>query len=159
MEQKAYLVLENGTVLEGKRFGAEADVTGEIVFTTAMTGYLETLTDPSYYGQIVVQTYPLIGNRGVDPEAPSKLMASGYIVREWCVEPTDAHEFVTLDEYLKQRGIVGLCGIDTRALTRHIRDHGVMNGVIAESLDDREALLARLEGYRVPPKNPTRWRW
>lgn len=154
MEKKiktAYLLLEDGTSYKGYAMGAEGSAVGEVVFNTDMTTYQDLLQDPTYSGQIVVQTYPLIGNRGVDPEAPSKLMASGYIVREWCVEPTDAHEFVTLDEYLKQRGIVGLCGIDTRALTRHIRDHGVMNGVIAESLDDREALLARLEGYRVPP--------
>ncbi len=149
MEKKiktAYLLLEDGTSYKGYAMGAEGSAVGEVVFNTDMTTYQDLLQDPTYSGQIVVQTYPLIGNRGVDPEAPSKLMASGYIVREWCVEPTDAHEFVTLDEYLKQRGIVGLCGIDTRALTRHIRDHGVMNGVIAESLDDREALLARLEG-------------
>lgn len=147
----AYLLLEDGTSYKGYAMGAEGSAVGEVVFNTDMTTYQDLLQDPTYSGQIVVQTYPLIGNRGVDPEAPSKLVASGYIVREWCVEPTDAHEFVTLDEYLKQRGIVGLCGIDTRALTRHIRDNGVMNGVIAESLDDKETLLARLEGYRVPP--------
>ncbi|HJD23078.1 MAG TPA: carbamoyl phosphate synthase small subunit [Firmicutes bacterium] len=154
MEKKmktAYLLLEDGTSYQGYAMGTEGSAIGEVVFNTDMTTYQDLLQDPTYSGQIVVQTYPLIGNRGVDPEAPSKLVASGYIVREWCVEPTDAHEFVTLDEYLKQRGIVGLCGIDTRALTRHIRDHGVMNGVIAESLDHKEELLARLEGYRVPP--------
>lgn len=78
-------------------------------------------------------------------------MASGYIVREWCVEPTDAHEFITLDAYLKQQHIVGLCGIDTRALTRHIRRNGVMNGVITDSLDNREAWLRQAKSYRVPP--------
>lgn len=154
MDQKmktAYLLLEDGTSYKGYAMGSEGSATGEVVFNTDMTTYQDLLQDPTYSGQIVVQTYPLIGNRGVDPESPSKLVASGYIVREWCVEPTDAHEFITLDEYLRRRGIVGLCGIDTRALTRHIRDHGVMNGVIVPSLDRREELLARLREYRVPP--------
>ena len=125
--KKAYLLLEDGALYQGYAMGAQGDALGEVVFNTDMTTSQDLLQDPTYSGQIVVQTYPLIGNRGVDPESPSRLVASGYVVREWCVEPTDAHEFVTLDEYLKRQGIVGLCGIDTRALTRHIRDHGVMN--------------------------------
>ena len=89
MAKKAYLVLENGTVFQGFSFGAEADVIGEIVFTTAMTGYLETLTDPSYYGQIVVQTFPLIGNYGVIPAdyESARSWVKAYIVREWCQSP------------------------------------------------------------------------
>ena len=147
----AYLVLEDGTVYRGYAMGAEGTAFGEVVFNTDMTTSQDLLQDPTYSGQIVVQTFPLIGNRGVDPVSPSRLVASGYVVREWCVEPTDAHEFVTLDEYLRRQGIVGLCGIDTRALTRHIRDHGVMNGVIAGEIGDKEALMARAKAYRVPP--------
>lgn len=144
MEQKAYLVLENGTVLEGKRFGAEADVTGEIVFTTAMTGYLETLTDPSYYGQIVVQTFPLIGNYGVIPsdfESAAPCLKA-YIVREWCQDPSNFRSEGVLDAFLKSAGIAGLYDIDTRALTRIIREAGVMNAQIVSSREkaDREAL-------------------
>lgn len=123
----AYLLLEDGTVYRGYSMGETGSAVGEVVFNTDMTTYQDLLMDPTYSGQIVVQTYPLIGNRGVDPVSETRLMASGYIVREWCVEPTDAHEFITLDAFLRQQHIVGLCGIDTRALTRHIRNHGVMN--------------------------------
>ena len=149
--KKAYLLLEDGTQYQGYAMGAEGNALGEVVFNTDMTTSQDLLQDPTYSGQIVVQTYPLIGNRGVDPESSSRLVASGYVVREWCVEPTDAHEFITLDEYLKQQRIVGLCGIDTRALTRHIRDHGVMNGMILDSLDNREERLKEMRDYRVPP--------
>ena len=140
MEQSIYLVLEDGTVLEGKSFGAEGEVTGEVVFTTGMVGYLETLTDPSYYGQIVVQTFPLIGNYGVIPEdfESEKPALSAYIVREWCEEPSNFRCQGTLDEYLKKAGVIGLYGIDTRALTRIIREHGVMNGKIVRSLDKKD---------------------
>ena len=136
--------------------GAERDLSageaiGEVVFNTDMTTSQDLLQDPTYSGQIVVQTYPLIGNRGVDPVSPSKFVASGYVVREWCVEPTDAHEFVTLDEYLRGLGIAGLCGVDTRALTRHIRDHGVMNGMIVDTPDASADRMERLKTYRVPP--------
>ncbi|MBS5481540.1 MAG: carbamoyl phosphate synthase small subunit [Acutalibacteraceae bacterium] len=147
----AYLLMADGTVYKGYAMGSEGEALGEVVFNTDMTASQELLQDPTYSGQIVVQTYPLIGNRGVDPVSESKLVASGYIVREWCVEPTDAHEFVTLDEYLRQQGIVGLCGIDTRALTRHIRDFGVMNGLITDSLDQKEEKMERIKAYRVPP--------
>ena len=111
---KAYLILENGTVFEGKSFGAEGEAVGEIVFTTAMTGYLETLTDPSYYGQIVVQTFPLIGNYGVIPsdfesDCPH---VKGYIVKQWCQEPSNFRCEGDLDIFLRKNGIVGLYGID-----------------------------------------------
>ena len=139
---KAYLVLEDGTVYEGYSMGKSAKAIGEVVFNTNCSTYQDLLSDPTYSGQIVVQTYPLIGNRGVDPNASSKLVASGYVVREWCVEPTDAHEYITLDEFLKQDGITGLCGIDTRSLTRKIRKNGVMNGAIVDSLDHKEELLS-----------------
>ena len=118
--QKAYLILENGTVFEGNSFGASGEAVGEIVFTTAMTGYLETLTDPSYYGQIVVQTFPLIGNYGVIPEDFESVrpQVKGYIVRQWCQEPSNFRCEGDLDIFLRKNGIVGLYGIDTRHLTR-----------------------------------------
>jgi carbamoyl-phosphate synthase small subunit len=132
MSKKAYLVLESGEVFEGLSFGAEADVVGEIVFTTAMTGYLETLTDPSYYGQIVVQTFPLIGNYGVIPAdfESSRPWVSAYIVREWCQAPSNFRCEGTLDTFLKKSGIPGLYGIDTRRLTKLIRERGVMNAFL-----------------------------
>ncbi len=132
MAKNAYLVLENGDVFEGWSFGAEADVTGEIVFTTAMTGYLETLTDPSYYGQIVVQTFPLIGNYGVIPSdfESARSWVRAYIVREWCQAPSNFRCEGGLDDYLRQQGIPGLWGIDTRRLTKIIRESGVMNAFL-----------------------------
>ncbi|MBQ9413570.1 MAG: glutamine-hydrolyzing carbamoyl-phosphate synthase small subunit [Clostridia bacterium] len=150
-ERTAYLVLENGKVFTGRFFGAEKEVVGEIVFTTAMTGYLETLTDPSYYGQIVVQTFPLIGNYGVIPaDFESKAPAlSGYIVRDVCDAPSNFRSEGELDRYLKQQGIPGLCGIDTRALTRIVREAGVMNAKIAASTDDLAAILRELKQYSV----------
>lgn len=106
MSRAAYLILENGTVFEGKAFGAEKETTGELVFTTAMTGYLETLTDPSYYGQVVIQTFPLIGNYGVIPadfesDSPS---LKGYIVREWCQVPSNFRCEGDLDTFFKRVG-------------------------------------------------------
>ena len=130
--QKAYLILENGTIFEGKSFGAQGEAIGEIVFTTGMTGYLETLTDPSYFGQIVVQTFPLIGNYGVIPNdfESSHPHVKAYIVREWCQEPSNFRCEGNLDTFLKENNIVGLYGIDTRALTKIVRESGVMNGKI-----------------------------
>lgn len=130
--QKAYLILENGTIFEGKSFGAAGEAVGEIVFTTAMTGYLETLTDPSYYGQIVVQTFPLIGNYGVIPAdfESDRPHVKAYIVRDWCQEPSNFRCEGDLDTFLKQNNIVGLYGIDTRQLTKIVRESGVMNGKI-----------------------------
>lgn len=127
-----YLVLENGMTFKGNAFGAEGDVTAEIVFTTAMTGYLETLTDKSYTGQAVVQTFPLIGNYGIIPEdaESERIGASAYIVREWCEHPSNFRCQGDLDSYLRKNNVVGLYGIDTRALTRILRERGVMNGKI-----------------------------
>ena len=128
----AYLILENGMVFKGKSFGAEVETVGEIVFTTAMTGYLETLTDPSYCGQIVLQTFPLIGNYGVIPEDfESKMVAlAAYIVKYPCKLPSNFRSIESLDALLKKRGIAGLCEIDTRMLTKIIRSSGVLNGKI-----------------------------
>ena len=135
MAGTAYLTLENGTVFEGSSFGAQGEITGEIVFTTGMTGYLETLTDQSYYGQIVLQTFPLIGNYGVIPSdfESSSVGVRAYIVKRPCQDPSNFRSEGNLDTFLKARGIVGLCGIDTRALTKIIRKNGVMNGKITMS--------------------------
>lgn len=153
MEKTAYLILENGKVFKGKSFGAQGAVTGEVVFTTAMTGYLETLTDPSYYGQIVVQTFPLIGNYGVIPEDfESKGPAlKGYIVREVCEHPSNFRCDGKLSEFLESRGIIGLYGIDTRQLTRIIRESGVMNGAITteDVYARKEELLEQIRAYEI----------
>lgn len=148
--QKAYLILENGTIFEGKSFGKSGETVGEIVFTTAMTGYLETLTDPSYYGQIVVQTFPLIGNYGVIPSDFESACphVKGYIVRDWCQEPSNFRCEGDLDTFLKQSGIVGLYGIDTRALTKIVRESGVMNGkIVMEGTTDFG--LTELKNYKI----------
>lgn len=132
MSNTAYLVLENGMSFEGEYFGARGEVTGEIVFATGMTGYLETLTDQSYHGQIVLQTFPLIGNYGVIPsdfESPS-IGPTAYIVKYPCQDPSNFRSEGNLDTFLKEKNVVGLWGIDTRALTKVIREQGVMNGKI-----------------------------
>ena len=131
-EHEAYLILSNGQVFAGRSFGASGSVTGEVVFTTGMTGYLETLTDQSYYGQIVTQTFPLIGNYGVIPDdfESQSVGPKAYIVRHPCADPSNFRSVGTLDAFLKERGIIGLYGIDTRELTRIIRSQGVMNGTI-----------------------------
>ncbi len=149
--QTAYLVLENGKVFSGCSFGARGERVGEIVFTTAMTGYLETLTDPSYYGQIVVQTFPLIGNYGVIPsdfesEAPA---LTAYIVRDWCQDPSNYRSEGNLDIFLREHGIVGLYGIDTRELTRVVREVGVMNAKVTEDISDLSGILKEIRGYCV----------
>ena len=132
MSHTAYLVLENGKVFSGKAFGAVGDVTAEVVFTTGMSGYLETLTEKSFFGQIVVQTFPMIGNYGVIPaDFESDMIApSAYIVKEWCEFPSNFRAEGDLDTFFKEHGVVGLCGVDTRALTKCIRENGVMNGMI-----------------------------
>ena len=132
-EEKVYLTLQNGQVFEGKRFGARGDVLGELVFTTGMTGYIETLTDPSYYGQIVIQTFPLIGNYGMIPadRESKRPYLIGYIVREFCEQPSNFRCEGTVEDYLKENGIVGVYGIDTRELTKTVREAGVMNAVIS----------------------------
>lgn len=148
--QKAYLMLENGTIFEGKSFGKTGETVGEIVFTTAMTGYLETLTDPSYYGQIVVQTFPLIGNYGVIPSdfESAHPFVKGYIVRDWCQEPSNFRCEGDLDTFLKKEGIIGLYGIDTRALTKIVRESGVMNGkIFMEGTTDFG--LTELKSYKI----------
>jgi carbamoyl-phosphate synthase small subunit len=127
--------LENSAVFEGRSFGRAAGaegVIGEVVFTTGMTGYIETLTDPSYYGQIIVQTFPMIGNYGVIPPdfESARVQPRAYIVREWCAAPSNFRSEGDIDSFLAAEGVVGLCGVDTRAITRIIRERGVMNGII-----------------------------
>ena len=165
MQKKACLVLANGLVFEGTGFGAEGCVTGESVFTTGMVGYLETLTDPSYYGQIVCQTFPLIGNYGViekDFESDG-IHVRGYIVRSFCEKPSNFRCGGDLNSLLKKQNIIGLCGIDTRALTKVLRESGLMNGMIIsgdtpeavekfKSLEDPEKkaeLLKQIADYKI----------
>lgn len=145
--KRAYLVLQDGQVFEGVRFGAEVDSLGELVFTTGMCGYLETLTDPSYYGQIVLQTYPLIGNYGIiEEDFEGKCAVRGYVVREWCETPSNFRAQYDLDTFLKKQGVAALCGVDTREITRIIREHGVMNAMIC---DEVPADLTPLKTYAV----------
>ncbi|WP_069998131.1 carbamoyl phosphate synthase small subunit [Cellulosilyticum sp. I15G10I2] len=130
---KAQLILENGMVFEGKAFGYLKETIGEVVFNTGMTGYQEILTDPSYYGQMVVMTYPLVGNYGVNLEDMESYKAHvrAFIVREKCDFPNNFRCELTLDGYLKSQKVIGLEGIDTRALTKVIREHGTMRAIIA----------------------------
>ena len=145
--KKAYLVLNNGRVFEGTRTGAEGDGLGELVFTTGMTGYLETLTDPSYAGQIIMQTFPLIGNYGVIPaDFEGPCLAKGYVVRELCETPSNFRSEYALDRFLREHGIPGICGVDTRALTRIIREEGVMNALIC---DEVPVDLTAIQTYAV----------
>ncbi|MCI2055952.1 MAG: carbamoyl phosphate synthase small subunit [Oscillibacter sp.] len=133
--KKAYLVLADGQTFEGFRFGAACDSVGELVFTTGMCGYIETLTDPSYYGQIIMQTYPLIGNYGImEEDFEGRCTPRGYVVRELCAGPSNFRLQYDLDAFLKAQGVPGLCGVDTRHLTRIIREHGVMNAVICDEI-------------------------
>ena len=133
--KKGYLVLQDGQIFEGVRFGADTAAVGELVFTTGMCGYIETLTDPSYAGQIVMQTYPLIGNYGIIREDfEGACCVKGYVVREWCDTPSNFRTDCDLDTYLKEQGVPGLYGVDTRELTRIIREHGVMNATICDEV-------------------------
>ena len=145
--KKGYLVLQDGRVFEGIRFGAEGDTVGELVFTTGMCGYIETLTDPAYAGQIVMQTYPLIGNYGIIREdVERKCQVKGYVVREWCESPSNFRMDGDLDAFLKEEGVPGLWGVDTRELTRIIREHGVMNAIICDQVPQD---LSVLETYAI----------
>ncbi len=138
---KAYLILENGTVFEGEQFGAVAEQTGELVFTTTMGSYIEALTDPCYYGQILVQTYPLIGNYGMinsDMES-DKIHAKGYIVREMCDKPANFRCEGLLEDFLKDQGIMGISGVDTRQITKILREEGTMKAIISTNPDAKIA--------------------
>lgn len=159
----AYLVLSNGKVFEGTRFGAETDRIGELVFTTGMEGYIETLTDESYAGQIVTQTFPLIGNYGMIEEDFEGVSAvRGYIVRELCQAPSNFRCTETVDAFLKKHNIPGLYGIDTRALTRMLREQGTMNAMICDSVPDVPDALKKytVSGVvaQVSCKEPTEYK-
>ncbi len=148
MDKKVYLTLQNGRVFEGYSFGAEREAVGELVFTTGMTAYIETLTDPSYFGQIVMQTFPLIGNYGVisaDFES-RKSWVTAYIVREYCEKPSNFRSEGKIDDFLKGQGIPGIYGVDTREITRIVREAGVMNAAITfKPLKD----LSALQSYKI----------
>lgn len=154
MSKSAYLILANGDIYEGTMFGKEAEVTGEVVFTTGMTGYLETLTDPSYFGQIIVQTFPLIGNYGIiEEDFESDIIgAKAYIVKHWCQEPSNFRGKGNLDTFFKERGITALSEIDTRSLTKSIRKFGTVNGMITTTLPsdaDKSKIIEKISEYRV----------
>ncbi|MEE0710254.1 MAG: glutamine-hydrolyzing carbamoyl-phosphate synthase small subunit [Gemmiger sp.] len=154
---QAYLILANGRVFRGQSIGCPGTTIGEVVFATGMVGFEETLTDPSYYGQIITQTYPLIGNYGMNHEdvESGKIWARGYIVREACKTPSNFRSEETLDAFLKKYGIIGIEGIDTRSLTRTLRESGVMNGAITTEFDPEAEpekvaeLLPRIAAYAV----------
>jgi carbamoyl-phosphate synthase small subunit len=143
---KALLVLEDGRTFTGEAYGAAGEAFGEAVFSTAMTGYQETLTDPSYHRQVVVQTAPHIGNTGVNDEDPEsrRIWVAGYVVRDPARRPSNWRSRRSLDEELQAQGIVGISGIDTRALTRHLRERGAMRCVVSSADLDRESLLRKV---------------
>ena len=147
----AALVLEDGTVFQGHHIGAATDAWGEVVFNTSMTGYQEMLTDPSYSGQILVLTYPLIGNYGIEPriDESGKIQVRGLVVRSDCDTPSHPRGGGTVDDYLREGGVPGLAGVDTRALTRRLRSKGVMQGMIVEpdAVEQAKARLADLPSY------------
>ena len=161
-----YLALEDGTVIAGRAFGADAAAAGETVFSTSMTGYQEMLTDPSFAGQIVVPTYPMIGNYGInrrDAES-ARVRVAGFVVREHCELPSHALSVETVDGYLRSAGVPGLWGVDTRALTRRLRTRGVMMGALGPSAAEASALLAAARSYgetdhvgEVTAPEPFRW--
>ena len=166
---KAVLLLEDGTVFEGTSFGAKGQKCGEVVFNTSMTGYQEITTDPSYYEQIITMTYPLIGNygtNGLDAES-KKVYAAGFIVKENCEYPSNWRNEQSLSEYLKANNVVGLAGIDTRKLVKHIRTQGAMRGVIsstelkisslAKTLGEYPGLVGRDIVKDVTSKKPYKW--
>lgn len=162
---KAILVLANGQIFEGKSFGATGVTIGEAVFTTGMNGYIETLTDPSYYGQIVTQTFPLIGNYGIIPSdfESAKCNLKAYIVRSWCENPSNFRCENNLDSYLKSQNIIGLYNIDTRALTKVLREVGVMNAMIIsgdsaqakenlkalQNEEEKSKLIKKIKSYKI----------
>ncbi len=166
---KAILLLEDGTVFKGTSFGAKGQRCGEVVFNTSMTGYQEIMTDPSYHEQIITMTYPLIGNYGtnkLDVES-RKVYAVGFVVKENCDYPSNWRNERSLDEYLKANNVVGLAGIDTRKLVKHIRTEGAMRGIIsstelristlAKKLDEYPGLVGRDIVRDVTSKKPYKW--
>lgn len=147
--KKSYIVLQDGTIFEGYSMGKEGSSIGEVVFNTCSSSYTDILSDPTYYGQIVAQTYPLAANRGVIPHNnDGEIMSNGYIVREWCDVYSDGNE-LNLDEYLESRGIVGICGVDARRLTRYLRDKGYIKGAITDSIENVDELIKKINDYTI----------
>lgn len=147
---KAYLLLENGMVFEGEGFGAAGTRVGELVFTTGMTGCAESLTDPSYRGQLITFTFPMLGNYGIcyeDRESPH-IHARGVVVREYCPRPSNFRTEVDVDTFLREEGVCGICGVDTRRITQLIRTKGVMNAAVTDAEPD-DALLELVRANRV----------
>ena len=149
MEQEVYICLENGQTFKGYSFGATKEVIGELVFTTGMCGYIETLTDPSYYGQIVMQTFPLIGNYGIinEDKESNKPYVSAYIVREKCDKPSNFRCDEDLDTFLKENDIPGVYGVDTREITKIIRESGVINAFI--TTNPKNADYEKIKKYKI----------
>ena len=163
---KRYLVLSDGTVYEGSPLGAEGEAIGEVVFNTGMTGYQEILTDPSYAGQIVLLTYPLIGNYGINDDdfESDQIQPTGLIVREACDAPSNWRSTRSLQQLMEERGMVGIQGLDTRAITKHIRSGGVAMGVVCGDIEQGQAHLAQAQSYdetdfvyKVSTKAPYKW--
>ncbi|RNL64108.1 carbamoyl-phosphate synthase small subunit [Nocardioides marmoriginsengisoli] len=146
MTNEAILVLEDGRTFRGESYGAEGETFGEAVFSTGMSGYQETLTDPSYHRQVVVMTAPHVGNTGMNDEDPesSRIWVSGYVVRDPARTPSNWRSVRSLDDELRAQGVVGISGIDTRALTRHLRERGAMRVGISSTETDPKALLERV---------------
>ena len=153
--RRAVLALADGTVLEGVGFGADAKSGGEVVFNTGIVGYPESITDPSYRGQILCQTYPLIGNYGVDPARfeSERPQIAGYVVSELCGHPSHATSRKSLDDWLRENGVPGIAGVDTRALTKKLRVHGVMTGLLAAGDGGPGPARLRREAKEVPDPN------
>ena len=168
MTRKSYLILEDGSSFEGERFGYDGEVVGEVVFNTSMTGYQEMLTDPSYGGQILVTTYPMIGNYGINDQdiESDEIQVNGLVVRHHCDYPSHPLSEMTLDKYLNSNGVSGISGLDTRALTKKIRSFGVMMGIITTQRSLEKALgtlrsSTKYEQYdfvrRVSTDNVYKW--
>src|ERR671910_472591 len=145
IRKPAILALADGRCFGGCSFGAEGEAAGEVVFNTSMTGYQEILTDPSYEGQLVAMTYPQIGNVGINPEdvESHRPFVNGFIVKEYTNLPSNWRATETLHEYMQQHGIVGIEGIDTRSLVRHLRDYGSQEAIISTVIADPAALVAK----------------
>ena len=133
--KKAYLILEDGHVFEGYSFGADVKGVGELVFNTQAVGYIETLTDPAYFGQIVMQTFPMIGNYGIiEEDFAGKCALGGYVVREYCEKPSNFRSQYDIETFLKNNNIPGICGVDTRQITKILRENGTMNACICSEI-------------------------
>ncbi len=145
--KKRYLVLSDGTVFEGYAFGADKTVIGELIFNTNVVGYIETLTDPTYYGQIVLQTFPMIGNYGIiEADFIGETKLSGYVVREWCKAPANFRCEYDIDKFLKDKDVPGIYGVDTRELTYILRNKGSMNATICDSIPEN---LDEVKNYKI----------